>query len=178
MRSMSLSVVVAIVVAACGGSVDDTGGVTPREPERHRSEAVACVEQGVAGPAMPCETDADCGVDIPRAHCVLSGGSGYCTYEWCTQDADCAAGTICECARDGYASTCVSSAGCALDVDCPGSYCSPSFGDCGPYSGTVGYYCHTPEDECVDDADCPGGGYCWYQPAAGHWMCGATSCVG
>jgi hypothetical protein len=74
---------------------------------------------------------------------------------------------------------------CQVDANCDGGagYCSPTYGtDCGPYSGYQGYYCHTPADECVDDADCVsptmGAGYCAYQPTVGHWVCGYSRCSG
>ncbi|HKU40744.1 MAG TPA: hypothetical protein VJR89_21435, partial [Polyangiales bacterium] len=44
---------------------------------------------------------------------------------------------------------------CRVDADCGQSgYCSPSFGSCGSLDGVVAYYCHTCQDECIDDEDC------------------------
>jgi hypothetical protein len=34
-----------------------------------------------------------------------------------------------------------------------------------------GYFCHTQEDTCTDDADCNGGGYCGYDPSKNLWSC-------
>ena len=46
--------------------------------------------------------------------------------------------------------------------------------------GTVGYFCHTPKDECSDDDDCPGkaDGACRYIPEAGHYKCATGECKG
>ena len=168
-------VALSLVIGACGGTVA-ADGRTQREPAKHRPAAVACVTGTLAGPSPPCASDAECTAG-PQGRCMPPGGQGTCVYSYCTTDADCAANQVCECSPDGYANRCVSATGCALDSDCPGSFCSPTFGTCGPYSGVVGYECHTPQDVCVDDADCPGG-YCMYEPAAGHWVCGSGSCVG
>jgi hypothetical protein len=37
----------------------------------------------------------------------------------------------------------------------------------------LGYYCHTPRDQCVDDSDCQGVNFpsCVYEPSAGYWKC-------
>jgi hypothetical protein len=40
--------------------------------------------------------------------------------------------------------------------------------------GVGGYYCHTANDQCVDDSDCVStGGYaaCGYSTANGRWEC-------
>jgi hypothetical protein len=108
---------------------------------------------------------------------VVAGGAGSCVYGWCSGDTACDPGQLCDCGEAAASNRCVS-AGCNLDSDCPGSYCSPTLGDCGAYGGTVGYYCHTPSDECIDDADCSDGGYCKYDLVRAHWVCGAGTCVG
>ncbi|HEY2902752.1 MAG TPA: hypothetical protein VGL59_19380, partial [Polyangia bacterium] len=69
-----------------------------------------------------------------------------------------------------------------VDADCGGNgYCSPTvdFG-CGQFIGVVGYYCHTGEDTCTNDADCTnsGGGDCRYNPAVGNWSCVKSVCAG
>jgi hypothetical protein len=94
----------------------------------------------------------------------------------------------CECrvatssSAPGYSGTNVCKGGnCRTDKDCgAGGYCSPSFGSCGAYLGVVAYYCHTPKDKCVDDADCAaqGGGDCRYNPVMGAWMCETSACAG
>jgi hypothetical protein len=51
---------------------------------------------------------------------------------------------------------------------------------CGQFIGVVGYYCHTGEDTCTNDADCTnsGGGDCRYNPAVGNWSCVKSVCAG
>jgi len=69
---------------------------------------------------------------------------------------------------------------CQVDADCgTGGYCSPTpalpcnMNGRDLYCQGVGYYCHTPKDECVDDSDCQGVGSpgCLYDQSAGYWMC-------
>jgi hypothetical protein len=72
---------------------------------------------------------------------------------------------------------------CHTDGDCgAGSYCSPTFNtSCGPYSGVVGYYCHTTKDECTRDDQCGDGGragYCAYDQNVGKWACQYSVCAG
>ena len=91
---------------------------------------------------------------------------------------------VCACGGGFWSdnNVCLNDGNCRTDADCgEGGACSPTLGDCGDYAGVVAYYCHTPTDECVDDADCTGTagrGYCAYNPAAGHWMCSDAQCVG
>lgn len=80
--------------------------------------------------------------------------------------------------------------GCHVDADCKsvaglgGGYCSPTLGSCGHYSKAVGYYCHTAEDECIDDEDCKIDGqlgarpYCKFEQSIGHWKCSNQECAG
>ena len=58
---------------------------------------------------------------------------------------------------------------CRVDADCgAGLYCSPSLVLC---TYRV-YTCHTPDDQCADDADCPSGsGTCNYDQNAKRWRC-------
>jgi len=141
------------------------------------------------GPFIECRSHAEC-TDGVNGRCGGNGHDGwYCTYDQCTTDSECLAVTmglpaVCAC-EGGFrsdANVCLTG-NCRTDADCPGQYCSPSFGSCGAYTGVSSYYCHTPGDECVDDADCGGDGgygssYCMYSPVAGHWMCSNSHCVG
>jgi hypothetical protein len=34
-----------------------------------------------------------------------------------------------------------------------------------------GYFCHTPNDTCLDDSDCGSAGACNYDSVAKHWSC-------
>ena len=93
-------------------------------------------------------------------------------------------GGPCECRPAGGTTTAANvckGGNCRTDEDCgAGGYCSPSFGSCGRYLGVVAYYCHTPKDKCVDDADCAGtaGADCRYNQVMGAWMCETTQCAG
>lgn len=168
-------------------SSGDVSSAPPRVPAVHRAEAEACDEERPPGsfedgeqesfdPSV-CSKDADCTEGV-RGRCM--GGRGVmCTYDECTLDSECSTGGPCQCAN---ANTCLQG-NCQVDDDCGGGgYCSPSMGTCGSYSGIIGYWCHTPADECVDDADCAaadmGPGYCMFSPEAAHWLCSYTTCVG
>lgn len=148
-----------------------------------------------AGPANPngyvsCYHNAECTAG-KNGRCIGNGHDGwYCTYDACQSDDDCggkSGGTVCEC-EGGFRSdynTCVPS-NCHVDKDCGGGngYCSPTLGTCGHYAKTAGYYCHTSQDECVDDEDCAGQGqlgekpYCRYEETVGHWKCSTQECAG
>ncbi|HEY8075136.1 MAG TPA: hypothetical protein VIF62_13525, partial [Labilithrix sp.] len=109
-------------------------------------------------------------------------------YDECFADSDCGSGKVCECGQAiGSGSTqrtgnaCLAG-NCRIDGDCgAGSFCSPTYDtSCGPYNGTVGYYCHTPTDECTNDDQCSDGGfgYCAYDPMKSHWVCEHSICAG
>ena len=100
---------------------------------------------------------------------------------------------------DSTANVCLTSGNCRVDGDCgPGGYCSPSqleafcfcpsaalcadgssscYADnvqvpcvCGDSCGH-GYFCHTANDTCLDDADCGGDGTCNYDTVDRRWSC-------
>jgi hypothetical protein len=50
----------------------------------------------------------------------------------------------------------------------PGTSCN---GNCGH-----GYFCHTPNDRCIDDSDC-GGGLCTFDLTGQTWVC-VSVCIG
>jgi hypothetical protein len=161
----------------------------PRVPEKHRPAAEMCDDLRTPGSAMPgiegasCGADADC-TDGDNGRCVDFRGDQQCNYDECFADADCPGMGVCACGGGFWSdnNVCLNDGNCRTDADCgEGGACSPTLGDCGDYAGVVAYYCHTPTDECVDDADCTGTagrGYCAYNPAAGHWMCSDAQCVG
>jgi hypothetical protein len=128
-----------------------------------------------------CTTHADCSTR-PNGRCVnvtqcdpsTTTCGTHCVYEECSSDAECEAGSSCFCSDDttycsaGYSTSCplqgdegVCACGianqckkgnCRVDSDCGlGGYCSPAIDDCGY---VLGYFCHTPADECVNDDDC------------------------
>jgi len=191
--------------SACAGKVEQSGtGANPpsrtvadRVPAQHRPTAIACTPNRPpgqvsgtnakdAGAEVLCSTDSDCQSGVNGRCAVVSFfGNTECTYDECFTDGDCnAAHAVCECAGSGASDNhvCLRTGNCSLDSDCgPAAYCSPSLGDCGHLTGTRGYYCHTPDDECVDDADCARdgstGGYCALSTNARHWKCSTSECV-
>jgi hypothetical protein len=188
------TLVLALVVA-CGGSVESgsgTGGTGGAgSPAKHRAAGEVCDHQRPPGDecagdcyeGAECTDDADCGAG-ENGRCESFRGSRQCTVDECFSDGDCAPGTLCGCESAFWsdANTCMPG-NCRTDADCGSrGFCSPSFGDCGAYSGVVGYYCHTAQDECTNDEDCidpsAGAGYCMYGPVAGRWVCGYGQCVG
>ena len=108
-------------------------------------------------------------------------------------------------ASDYTANTCLTGSNCRVDSDCgPSGYCSPSqvgvlcqcscnpvvsdggcyehapdgtwtqvpcsCGDCGH-----GYFCHTPQDTCLNDSDCANGDTCNYDGLSNTWTCSYCS---
>lgn len=132
-----------------------------------------------------CVYDSDCS-EGNNGRCGNNREHWTCSYDECFSDSECATGGPCACGG-AYGpegpNTCMPG-NCQSDADCGNDgYCSPTQGDCGSYSGIIGYYCHTPQDTCIDDADCgprenQGPGYCMYRPELGHWQCGYGQCVG
>jgi hypothetical protein len=174
--------------AGSGGTAGTGGAPVTKQPLKHRSASAQCARP--AGPLPPpplpadasapvpaCTQDSDC-LAGPNPRCVFGRIGGRCSYDACFDDSVCKAGTLCECGAPGGAGNACLSTSCRVDGDCPGSWCSPTFGTCGNYSGVIGYSCHTPADLCTDDADCAMGGYCMYEPIARHWVCSTSQCVG
>jgi hypothetical protein len=138
--------------------------------------------QSVASQQQPCQSDTDCtGVSTFQGpgKCISSNGQMLCSYDTCFSDADCGARpAVCLCQGQwrvwsavGPGNAC-RSGNCRDDSDCPGSVCSPSPAFGGSFYGWVGYYCHTPQDQCHCDADCSGAnGYCDYNPEIAAWAC-------
>lgn len=132
----------------------------------------------------------------PIVDCVPS-----CSYDLCASDSDCPDDTPCLCrdsATSGAANRCYGGGNCRVDSDCgPGGFCSPSLVNqacaclgvpCPPDAGAVcavngvqvpcdcdpcghGYFCHTKQDTCVDDSDCPSGAACDYDAFNAKWAC-------
>lgn len=184
-RISSVAVVALVAaIAACRGS-------SAHFPERHRAAAETCstaprppgynnptdAGKGFSG---QCERDSDCTAG-KNGRCSAPGhAQSMCTYDACMSDADCGAGKVCECSA--YGNSCMT-ANCKTDADCGGMGCSPTRPEsCGNMAGTVGYFCHTKKDECIDDRDCPKkgdeSGMCVYTPAGGRWTCNYDTCVG
>jgi hypothetical protein len=155
----------------------DCPPTTPGEP-------VWIPDGGVAAPNsyLECIQNEDC-TEGTNGRCEGNGHDGWrCAYDMCSNDAACTGG-VCACNGASRGTTNVCLAGnCRLDSACGGNgYCSPTLGSCGHYDKASAYYCHTPEDECVNDDDCgggSGGAYCAYEPAVGHWKCSTSECEG
>ncbi len=135
-----------------------------------------------------CKSDVECNdaTKGKNGRCVQSRIGYVCSYDGCFADPDCG-GKVCQCrAPAKVASTntnhCLGDSNCAVDGDCgAGGFCSPTLGTCGNYTGVVAYRCHTPGDQCIDDADCTtdgGFGYCAYNSLTSTWQCSSTQCAG
>jgi hypothetical protein len=132
-----------------------------------------------------CLRDSDCDAGA-NGRCDATREGLVCSYDECFADSGCGSDGPCACGGhygpDGP-NTCMPG-NCRTDADCGrDGYCSPTQGDCGSYSGIIAYYCHRPQDTCVNDSDCgpreqQGPGYCMYRPELGHWQCGYGQCVG
>jgi hypothetical protein len=178
-------------------------GRTLLAPIQHRPSSVTCPATPPSSAA--CEPMAVCAVAVGTLGAPLSGscdgGSGgttacgrceatdaggtVCRIWECTADTDCSGRDVCSCkgmtrgfGGSSFNNQCVHS-NCQSDADCATGFCSPTVSaDCGPFYGVQGYYCHTCDDACTNDADCPPNGYCAYQPSVGHWACGYARCAG
>jgi hypothetical protein len=143
-------------------------------------------------PGNPCAANSDCnaGLDgvcfcLPALIAPPSGsgqGSLYtetsCSYDECLTDSDCGTHIPCDCRYPtiaGSPNVCLTASNCAVDSDCgPPGFCSPS--NLPGQSPEVGYFCRTPNDTCVDDADCPVGpeamgAECRFDMASAIWTC-------
>lgn len=170
--------------------VDASIGCLPHAATEHRASAATCDMVRLPGsPPDPswmgeCATDADCAAGN-NGRCTGNSHDGWrCTYDMCFADSDCDATRLCAC-EGGFRSdenVCLPS-NCRSDAECATGFCSPTLGSCGHYTSWVGYFCHTCDDLCVNDEDCPlmGGtqpGYCAYSTANSRWQCEYSECVG
>ncbi len=187
-RSTAAAVVTPDSDAGEGGHLSTDGGYVrtwSHPPQNHRPSAQACStvrssevpDGGVTGTSGGCTTDDDCDAgDLGRCVLVTAADLWTCSYDTCTSDADCGDAGVCECANatvTGSPNTCLTTGNCQVDSDCgPGGYCSPDIGGCAPYVGTLGYFCHTSDDECLDTSDCSSIYlYCAYMPTLNRWTC-------
>jgi len=181
-----------------GASSDDAAdaGSTVRVPVKHRPSATTCPATRAPGTLAPgcadagfthgdCYADSDC-TKGTNGRCnvgayVAASCADFCSYDTCFSDQDCTGNVPCDCrasAADNGANSCMTGSNCRVDSDCgPNGFCSPSgVSNCGK-----AYFCHTPGDFCVDDADCVGTPVPPGAPPAcnyenGAWRCGST-CV-
>lgn len=123
-----------------------------------------CWEEGSTTCSYPdrnCTDDSDCDA-AANGKCIAPIQNVRCEYYDCVEDADCSDNQRCACP------TCVPSA-CKSDSDCEGGTCLLS-SRCGLPEG---YFCTTPDDECVTSADCDGMD-CAHD--IDRWRCTNTSC--
>lgn len=176
------------------GTPDLNPSCLPSKPDAHRAAATDCddvrdtfdVNVDPNHPAVSCATHEAC-TDGANGRCIGNSHDGwYCSYDECFTDSECGADAVCQCEGGFRGDHNICLAGnCVTDSDCGDTgFCSPSFGDCGDYFGTIGWFCHTCDDECVNDADCGGDPsgfgqpYCMYDGAVGHWRCSNSHCAG
>jgi hypothetical protein len=152
-----------------------------------------CADGGGAGICLTspdpsrwtCLSDGDCGDAGISSRCSKQFGLAgcFCTSDRCVGDGDCPSGQTCACHGApymfGFGSACVPG-NCRVDADCGArAYCSPTpalpcnMNGRDLYCQGVGYYCHTPKDQCIDDSDCQGAGFpgCLFDQSAGYWKC-------
>jgi hypothetical protein len=177
--------------AGAGGH--DGGGTdalrAERAPQNHRASNSQCLDVAPPGaaacPALAsaaasdCQTDSQC-TSGANGRCEGNGGGPagcHCAYDTCTEDDVCKGGP-CACHGSTYLSggNVCAPGNCQTDADCGATgFCSPSLSPNSCYS-LAGYYCHTPSDQCTDDADCQNssGTQCMYDVAARRWQCQQT----
>jgi hypothetical protein len=180
----------------------DTGSVTQKDgatsanavPVVHRPSGSVCPSQRGAGTVCTippdtfaagsnCSSDADCTAGA-NGRCIDYNGPiptcypNTCSYDTCFSDSDCPKDQPCLCrgsADSNVANTCKAGGNCAIDSDCgPGGECSP--GSTQYWCGVPGYFCHTAQDTCVNDSDCPANASghaqeCDYDVQAGYFAC-------
>ncbi len=174
-----------------GSAPDAHGGAcgSVPVPKDHRAVAEACpAARGSLGPlnlttcadrsGIKCTGDADCTAG-KNGRCYLNSDpcQTVCSYDECVTDSDCAAGP-CACRGSGtdvVANACLPGSTCRTDADCGNcNYCSPSIVPNPTYcaSELLTYACHTANDECTDQSDCPADEPCGADTAKGPWKCG------
>jgi hypothetical protein len=134
------------------------------------------------GGAPKCGSLADCRPDgSTTGYYYMACLHGACSVDPCITDSDCASGQICACQGQlgggppRLGNACMTTQ-CQVDANCGGGQvCSASVGPCG---SLLGYYCHTPADECLTDADCCGTTpLCTFQTSKGHWACQTSTMI-
>lgn len=143
----------------------ETGFESCDDGSKRRYEVLDCPTEKTTdmNPCQPgCMADGEC-TDQPLGYCAQAHMlAGYCgCFYGCQKDADCGAGSICECGV--VVGRCVP-ASCTTNADCaPGFGCvATREGNAGPActdpSETTSYACQSAADLCHGDADCPADG--------------------
>ena len=169
---------IAIGVAMLSPGVS-CGGHAVTIPLLHRPVATTCPTtrgpgcEPSCGSVGNCGSDSDCDAGI-NGRCTGSAPLPFlsCTYDRCFSDSDCAPKTPCICrtsSSDSASNMCPAYGNCAVDSDCgPNGYCSPSISNTCLF---VFYFCHTPNDLCVNNQDCATPNGCAYDFDAQRWQC-------
>lgn len=168
-------------------------GTAVHIPKSHRATAETCspdrppgsIDSG--GPAGDCKADAEC-TKGDTGRCVNDFAKPpFCSYDACQKDDDCGGGSVCDCRNPSQhnANVCIHG-NCRVDADCgQDGYCSPSAVVVDPFCttgipiGSIGYFCHTAQDECTDDADCGSNDFpaCFFNVGKLHFACFQLQCV-
>lgn len=193
-----------VTMVACGSEVDGTGaggggsttattgsGATLPEPARHRAAAETCTGTPPPGNPIPddtgqCMADGDC-TDGVNGRCIWPfGGTNVCRYDECSTDAECGTASVCTCRlEEGFDMNRCFRGNCLVDADCgEGGWCSPSAVHLPPTCftgiapGSIGYFCRTEADTCLDDSDCGGQGEaaCLFDVDQLAWICQDLLC--
>jgi len=91
-----------------------------------------------------------------------------CVYDECGSDAECPGG-VCACNPFNIGNACVT-VSCHVDTDCgPQGFCGPVVAPCNQQ--IIGYKCHSSNDRCVNDADCPPTDTCAAFDGDERWVC-------
>jgi hypothetical protein len=158
-----------------GGSppdVDNAGGVGGVEavPVKPRADgSISCGAFGVGG-----DSGAEDCTRFALGYCFAGEGEIATCRSGCVTDADCGDGFICECSHpeSPTGGACMRAIDCTTSVNCgPGLLCAIVDGGCGSHA----YACWSPDDECRTSEDCAGG-YCEYNQALQHRVCGGAAC--
>jgi hypothetical protein len=198
-RRLVIGLAVALVAAGVAFVAARPAKPKPRTPKVHRALETNC------GPSLRtrqrdesldgCRSDSEC-TKGSNGHCERTMVShahfeNRCIYDGCSTDNDCkdedpllsmrvGAGP-CICGQKGQVNACYGG-NCRADADCGSNgFCSPSHDFACGYEGVPGYFCHTEDDECVDDSDCnPDAGRssseCRFDPKRNRWACITAEC--
>lgn len=198
-RNVAIGLVLALALGGVAFMALRLTAPKPTSPTVHRAVAVKCgpsIRTGERDPTLKgCVSDAECqkGANgrCERHMFAHAQFANRCIYDECSADDDCTkqdqdplstrlgAGP-CVCGEKGKANVCMSG-NCRTDADCGSRFCSPSRDfNCG-YEGTPGYYCHTSDDQCLNDSDCTTDAsgpeaQCRYDPEAKRWACSSNEC--
>lgn len=185
--------------AGSGGDGGADGGT--QNVADHRAQGVTCASTPVgpepvifdaglpSGTRFDCQKNEDCTAHT-GGRCVYTfqqeadappnGNLGTrCLYDACAIDSDCPSSSVCQCGSGGNSpNTCGPIGDCRIDTDCASGFCSPSRDGCAVPNG---YFCHTPADQCSNDADCEGQGglsaKCIVDPSTKAWVCQEIGCA-